>query len=326
MRRRNNRYALVSALGLYSRRDALMMGLAACTVPAWSAAAVQDPRPWVTEEVAPGIHIRRGVDEDLSASNDDAIANIGFVIGREAVAVTDAGGSLNDGRRLRASIRQATELPIRYVLMSHVHPDHVFGAGAFSADQPVYVGHAGLPHALALRWEYYRARTEAILGKDTVGALVLPTMLVHDRAQIDLGGRALELTAHGIAHTDSDLTAFDPHTGTLIASDLLFVRRVPSLDGSLKGWLRELALLKSVAAKRAVPGHGPTSVDWPRGCHDLERYLGALLRETRAAIAKGQDIDAAVKTVGQSERGRWALFDDYNGHNVIQAFKELEWE
>jgi len=302
------------------------MGLAACTVPAWPAAVVQDPRPWVTAEVAPGIHIRRGVDEDVSASNDDAIANIGFVIGREAVAVTDAGGSLNDGRRLRASIRQATELPIRYVLMSHVHPDHVFGAGAFSADHPIYVGHAGLPRALSLRWEYYRTRTEAILGKDTVGALVMPTMLVRDQAQIDLGGRALELTAHGIAHTDSDLTAFDRQTGTLIASDLLFVRRVPSLDGSLKGWLKELALLKSVAAKRAVPGHGPTSVEWPLGCRDLERYLGVLLRETRAAIARGQDIDAAVKTVGLSERGRWALFEDYNGHNVIQAFKELEWE
>jgi quinoprotein relay system zinc metallohydrolase 2 len=210
--------------------------------------------------------------------------------------------------------------------MSHVHPDHVFGAGAFSADHPIYVGHAGLPRALSLRWEYYRTRTEAILGKDTVGALVMPTMLVRDQAQIDLGGRALELTAHGIAHTDSDLTAFDRQTGTLIASDLLFVRRVPSLDGSLKGWLKELALLKSVAAKRAVPGHGPTSVEWPLGCRDLERYLGVLLRETRAAIARGQDIDAAVKTVGLSERGRWALFEDYNGHNVIQAFKELEWE
>jgi quinoprotein relay system zinc metallohydrolase 2 len=316
----------VSAPGLYSRRDALMMGLAACTVPAWPADAAQDARPWVTEEVAPGIHIRRGVDEDVSATNDDAIANIGFVIGREAVAVTDAGGSLNDGRRLRASIRQATGLPVRYVLMSHVHPDHVFGAGAFSADHPTYVGHAGLPRALSLRWEYYRARTEAILGKDTVGALVLPTMLVRDQAQIDLGGRVLQLTAHGIAHTDSDLSAFDRQTGTLIASDLLFVRRVPSLDGSLKGWLKELARLKSIAARRAVPGHGPTSVDWPLGCRDLERYLGVLLRETRAAIAKRRDIDAAVKTVGLSERGRWALFDDYNGHNVIQAFKELEWE
>jgi quinoprotein relay system zinc metallohydrolase 2 len=292
-----------------------------------SAVRAQAPlRPWATDEVAPGIHIRRGVDEDVTAKNDDAIANIGFVIGRDAVAVTDAGGSLNDGRRLRESIRQTTPLPIRYVLMSHVHPDHVFGAGAFGADRPVYVGHAGLPRALSLRWEYYRTRTEAILGKDTVGAVVMPSMLVQDRAQIDLGGRVLELTAHGIAHTDSDLSALDRQTGTLIAADLLFVRRVPSLDGSLKGWLKELAVLKNVAAKRAVPGHGPTSVDWPLGCHDLERYLGILLRETRAAIKQGRDIDTAVKTVGLSERGRWALFEDYNGHNVIQAFKELEWE
>jgi len=303
-----------------------MMGLAAGCLPHWTCAASQPSHPWTIDEVAPGIHIRRGLDEDVTASNDDAIANIGFIIGREAVAVTDSGGSLNDGRRLRESIRQATALPIRYVLMSHVHPDHVFGAGAFRADLPVYVGHAGLPHALSLRWDYYRTRTEAILGKDTVGAAVIPTMLVRDRAQIDLGGRVVDLTAHGIAHTDSDLSAFDRKTGTLIAADLLFVRRVPSLDGSLKGWLKELQLLKSVAAKRAVPGHGPTSVDWPSGCRDLERYLQVLLRETRAAIAQGRDIDAAVKTVGLSERTRWALFDDYNGHNVIQAFKEVEWE
>jgi quinoprotein relay system zinc metallohydrolase 2 len=317
----------VSAYAPLSRRDALMRGFATCCVPAWVAAVPRVViRPWATEEVAPGIHIRRGVDEDASASNDDAIANIGFIVGRDAVAVTDPGGSLSDGRRLRESIRLATQLPIRYVLMSHVHPDHVFGAGAFRADDPVYVGHAGLPRALSLRWEYYRTRTEAILGKDTVGAVVMPAMLVHDHAKIDLGARVLDLSAHGIAHTDSDLTVLDRQTGTLIASDLLFVRRVPSLDGSLKGWLKELALLKGVAAQRAVPGHGPTSVDWPLGCRDLERYLGVLLRETRAAIAKGLDIEAAVKTVGQSERARWALFDDYNGHNVIQAFKELEWE
>jgi quinoprotein relay system zinc metallohydrolase 2 len=309
-----------------SRREALVMGLAACCLPAAAAGAPELLRPWATEEVAPGIHIRRGVDADVTAANDNAIANIGFIVGGDAVAVTDAGGSLRDGRRLRASIREATPLPIRYVLMSHVHPDHVFGAGAFSADRPIFVGHAALPRALTLRWEYYRARTEALLGPDTVGAAVMPTMLVRDHAQIDLGGRVLELTAHGIAHTDGDLSVLDRRTGTLIASDLLFVRRVPSLDGSLKGWLKELGILKNLAATRAVPGHGPTSVDWPVGCRDLERYLGVLLRETRAAIAKGRDIDAAVRTVGLSERARWVLFDDYNGHNVIQAFKELEWE
>jgi glyoxylase-like metal-dependent hydrolase (beta-lactamase superfamily II) len=150
-------------------------------------------------------------------------------------------------------------------------------------------------------------------------------MLVKDQSEIDLGGRILEVTAHGIAHTDCDLTVLDRQTGTLLLSDLLFVERVPSLDGSLKGWLSELAELKSVAAKRAVPGHGPTGVDWPSASRDLERYLGTLQRETRQAIAKGVDIGRAAQTVALSERNKWKLFDDYNGHNVTRAYKELEW-
>ncbi len=95
--------------------------------------------------------------------------------------------------------------------------------------------------------------------------------MVNDHAEIDLGGRVLALTAHGIAHTDCDLSVFDLSTGTLLPADLLFVQRVPSLDGSLKGWLKELETLRKVPARRAVPGHGPTSVDWPKGASDLER-------------------------------------------------------
>jgi glyoxylase-like metal-dependent hydrolase (beta-lactamase superfamily II) len=118
----------------------------------------------------------------------------------------------------------------------------------------------------------------------------------------------------------------DRQTGTLLLSDLLFVQRVPSLDGSLKGWLAELAKLKNVGATRAVPGHGPTSVDWPAASRGLERYLDTLQRETRQAIDKGVDIDQAAKTVALSERDKWTLFDDYNGHNVTRAYKELEWD
>jgi glyoxylase-like metal-dependent hydrolase (beta-lactamase superfamily II) len=122
------------------------------------------------------------------------------------------------------------------------------------------------------------------------------------------------------------LTALDAQTGTLLAGDLLFVRRIPSLDGSLRGWLALLTALKAEPARRAVPGHGPTGVDWPGGSADLERYLSLLLRETRDAIRKGIPIEEAVNVVGRSERDRWALFDDYHGGNVTQAFKELEWE
>jgi quinoprotein relay system zinc metallohydrolase 2 len=312
-----------------SRRSWLLGAAYACCfaslAPPKTPAAESSPPPFPTEEVAPGIHFRRGIDEDATKSNNGAIANIGFIVGHEAVAVMDPGGSLVDGQRLRATIRKATNLPIRFVVMSHVHPDHIFGAGAFAADEPQFVGHAFLPNALAQRGEYYRSRLDRILGPGKAGLVITPTMLVKDQAEIDLGGRILQITAHGAAHTDCDLTVLDRQTRTLLLSDLLFVERVPSLDGSLKGWLAELAELKSVPATRAVPGHGPTGVDWPEASRDLERYLGTLQRETRQAIAHGVDIRQAAETVARSERKKWKLFDDYNGHNVTRAYKELEW-
>src|SRR5690606_17824966 len=113
--------------------------------------------------------------------------------------------------------------------LSHVHPDHIFGAGAFLRDEPELIGHENLPNALAQRGEYYRERLEKLLGSGNAGPVVAPTRVVSGRTEIDLGDRPLTLTAHPLAHTDSDLTVFDVRTGTLLASDLLFVRRVPSL-------------------------------------------------------------------------------------------------
>jgi quinoprotein relay system zinc metallohydrolase 2 len=308
-----------------SRREALIAGAGMlCSLAATRSGA--SLRALVTEEVAPGIHIRRGVDEDASAANGDAIANIGFIVGRNAVAVFDPGGSLDDGQRLRARIREVTQLPIRFVVLSHVHPDHIFGAGAFEQDRPEFIGHARLPNALAQRGEYYQRGLESVLGKGKAGPVVVPTRLIVDRGQFDLGDRLLLLTAHPVAHSDCDLSVFDPSSATLLAADLLFVERVPSLDGRLKGWQSALTSLKAVAASRAVPGHGPVSVNWPSGARDLDRYLDVLLRETRAAVKAGKEISDAVASVGMSERGKWKLFDDYQGHNVTQAFKEVEWE
>jgi hypothetical protein len=67
-------------------------------------------------------------------------------------------------------------------------------------------------------------------------------------------------------------------------------------------------------------------VDWPSACAPIARYLTALERDTRRAITEGTGIGAAVNTIAASERGEWKLFDDYNGRNAAEAYKELEWE
>jgi quinoprotein relay system zinc metallohydrolase 2 len=307
-----------------TRRQALFGGFCLCCLPRAANAASADPCG--VEEVAEGIFVRRGADEDATQANADAIANIGFIVGRGGVLVTDPGGSFADGARLRAAIANTTSLPVKYVVMSHVHPDHVFGAAAFLPDNPVFAGHARLKEALEQRGKYYRGKLRELLGPEAAGTVILQQMEICNFAEIDLGDRIIEARAHGPAHTVSDLTLFDQKTGTLLPADLLFAGRVPSLDGSLFGWRKTLDELTQHRAGRAVPGHGPAAVDWPAGSAPRQRYLAVLERETREAIAAGVSIETAMKSVAASERTEWKLFDEYNARNVGEAYKELEWE
>jgi quinoprotein relay system zinc metallohydrolase 2 len=316
----------MSDLDSSTRRKIMFSGLCLCCLPALPRRTNAASDVLSTEEIADGIHIRRGIDEDATPANEDAIANVGFIIGRDGVLVTDPGGSLADGARLRAAILQKTQKPIKYVVLSHVHPDHVFGAGAFRGDDPIFVGHARLARELASRGEYYRNALAALYGAERAGPIVMPNVEVADQASFDLGGRNIIVTAHKTAHTSCDLSLFDMKTATLFPADLLFVTRVPSLDGSLRGWLDTLAALKEKSAERAVPGHGPVSVAWPAGAADLERYLNVLAQETRHAVDAGIGLERASTTLALSERQKWLLFDAYNSRNVIEAYKEMEWQ
>ncbi|AWN36382.1 quinoprotein relay system zinc metallohydrolase 2 [Methylobacterium radiodurans] len=307
-----------------SRREALATafgGFCLCCLPGRVRAEAL-----VLEEVGPGVFVRRGPNTEAAPGNADAIANTGFIIGRDGVLVTESGGSLADGQWLRGEIRKRTDKPIRHVVMTHVHPDHCFGAAAFTEDKPSFIGHHALRAALEARGEYYRKRLEEVLGADKAGTVVYPTLAVTDSAQIDLGDRTLRVTAHPTAHTTCDLSMTDTGSGLLFTGDLLSVGRIPSLDGNLNGWLKEIERLKASGAAQAVPGHGPVRVDLVPALADLARYLGTLREETRKAIAADLSIEKAVATVAQSERGKWDLFDDYNARNVTVAYKELEWE
>ena len=313
------------AVGLrWTRRDALGVGFSAfcaCCAPRLGRASGDTMR-----EIAPGVFMRRGVDQDATADNGDAIANIGFIVGGDSVLVTESGGSLADGRWLRAQIKATTDKPIRHVVISHVHPDHVFGAGAFLEDEPSFIGHAKLPEALRQRADFYRKGLADIIGTDAVGPVVMPTKTIADTGAVDLGDRPIRFKAHGPAHTTCDLSMVDEASGVLLPADLLFVGRVPSLDGSLLGWLKELDGLKAMGARKAVPGHGPVLVDFGAAADALRGYLVCLRDGVRAEIKANGTIEAAVGTVARSQASQWTLFADYNGRNVTEAYKELEWE
>ncbi len=308
-------------IGRLTRRDVVFGGACLCCLPSPGRAEA-----FAIEEVAPAIFMRRGVDLEASSDNLDAIANIGFIVGADAVLVTDSGGSLADGVRLRKAIREKTAKPIKYVVLSHVHPDHVFGAGAFLDDAPAFIGHAKLGPALAARGDFYRQRQIALLGEANVGPVVMPTRIVAARDEIDLGGRVVSFQAHKPAHTTSDLSLFDRASGLFLPADLLFVGRMPSLDGSLTGWIAELETLQAQGLGKTVPGHGPLTVDFSAASVKLLRYLKLLRDGVRAEIDRNGTIERALETVALSEKNRWSLFDEYHRRNVTEAYRELEWQ
>jgi quinoprotein relay system zinc metallohydrolase 2 len=283
--------------------------------------------PLSVQEIAPGVFVHQGVHEEATAQNAGGIANIGFVVGDAAVAVIDSGGSPAEGKALLLAIRRVTDLPIRYVINTHFHPDHVMGNSAFVGPDTIFVGHANLPRGLEMRRDTYLANLEVALGPGAAEhAIVLPGHVVTAEEIIDLGHRRLDLRAYPPAHTDSDLIVLDESSKTLFAGDLVFLDRIPAVDGSILGWLQAIERLRAVAAQRVVPGHGPVMAAWPDALSDEERYLRLIVNETRQILAEGGSLQNATERVGQSERGRWQLFDSYNARNVTAAYTELEWE
>lgn len=278
-------------------------------------------------EVARGIYVHQGKPELPDPVNHGAIANIGFIVGDRCVAVIDTGGNPDEGLALKQAIQKITSKPVCYVINTHVHPDHIYGNIAFKMPGVQFIGHKNLARAMAARGQFYLERAPEQISVDLKPENIIPPdKAVNKHMKIDLGGRELMLTAHNSAHTDNDLTVFDPNTETLWMADLLFIDHLPVIDGSLVGWVKEIRSLEKRAFKVVIPGHGPIVRDWPKSLQPEKRYLETLLTDIRAMIKSGKFIEEAIETVGYRFKDEWLLFDQFHRKNVTAAFAELEWE
>ncbi|TGN62444.1 quinoprotein relay system zinc metallohydrolase 2 [Paracoccus liaowanqingii] len=281
--------------------------------------------------VAPGVYVHFGTPRQMEETPDGRIANLGVVIGQGGVAVIDAGVSRAEGQALHVAIRRLTDLPIRHLILTHMHPDHVLGAEVMAEAGAEITAHHALPLSLQARaGSYLQSLQDLYPAAEWIGTrIVLPDRLVEDRDRIDLGDRHLDLRAWPAAHTDSDLTVHDSATGVLFTGDLIFRDLTPVVDGSLQGWLDWMADDPAAGATLVVPGHGPAATSWPEAVDPQQDFLTALAAQTRDAIAAGLALSQAVPVIAEALQPYGTFWNSYPAtvaRNATAAYKELEWE
>ena len=172
---------------------------------------------------------------------------------------------------------------------------------------------------------YDRAKVDAS-WHDCGDILAVIDRLVDTDLTLDLGNRPLTLHAWPTAHTDCDLTVYDQKTSTLWTGDLLFIERLPALDGNLVGWIDAVDRLAGQRVKRAVPGHGPPTAHPAEALARERGYLESLLEGVRRELSAGESLQDAMLHVGAGEKSGWLLWEEVHPRNVARAYQELEWE
>lgn len=236
-------------------------------------------------EVAPDTWVIEGGTGNFNRDNGGDIVNVAFVITDEGVVVIDTGPSRLYGEALRRLIESKTSQPIRYVLITHHHPDHAFGSQAFDPDT-LYMLEAGRQR-LQAEGEAFSDNMYRMVGDWMRGTQVVIPGNTLQPGILDVGNhrfQVLELTGH----TGSDMVLLDETTGVLFASDMVFYNRALTTPQSpgLMIWAGELARLEALPYTIVVPGHGPVVSD-DSAFRQMSDYLGWLYQTMSMAASQG---------------------------------------
>ncbi|GAA1963813.1 MBL fold metallo-hydrolase [Catenulispora subtropica] len=277
------------------------------------------------KETAEGVFTRRFEPVNITVT---------AVLGGEGVLVADTRCSVQEGKELRAELAELTPLPVRWVVNTHTHFDHMWGNAAF--DVPLMVppaefwGHRNIPAFDPegpgfLKTREYLIREGGPEWKAKVDELVVrtPDHLVTASHALDLGGRTIELLHPGRGHTDNDLVLWLPDAALLIGGDLVEQSGPPAFgaDSFPLDWPATLAALSALTTEATtyVPGHGD-----PAGrafLRDMQEYVTAVAEQIRALHADGVPVERAV------EAGSWPIADSSHfADAVVRGYAQLSGE
>jgi glyoxylase-like metal-dependent hydrolase (beta-lactamase superfamily II) len=279
--------------------------------------------------VAPDIWFVQGQAAMGSAANRNFISNAAFVVTGAGVVVIDALGSPTLATELIAEIRRVTTQPIRYVIVTHYHADHIYGLQAFKAAGATIVAHrAGREY---LDSDTSRLRLDASRQDlfpwidETTRVVAADRWLDAPETRLRVGAYDFRIRHVGPAHTSEDLVVFVPRRGVLFAGDLVFQGRIPFIgQADSRQWIASLTHLLDFKARLVVPGHGPVSTD-PAADLNLTRDYLVYLRKTMGDAARElEPFDEAYAKTDWSRFARLPLFQAVNRMNAYNTYLLME--
>jgi len=270
-----------------------------------------------------------------SSANQNFISNAAFVITPDGVLVIDALGSPPLAERLLALIREKTAQPVRYVVVTHCHADHIYGLQVFKATGARIVAHVGCRDYLAsdnARLRLQASRQDLFPWVDENTRLVTPDLWLgeggrNDDLVLNLGSRQFRLRHVGPAHTVEDLVMYDPATGVLFAGDIVFRGRIPFVgQADSRRWIAALDRMLELRPTLLVTGHGPLSRQPADDLQLTRDYLNYLRQAMGDAARNLEPFDEAYARTDWSRYASLPLFAAANRMNAYNTYLLMEQE
>lgn len=285
-------------------------------------AACQVPTPFSLQDLGSGAWAAI----DNSAKPDIAGSNAGFVIGPEAVLVVDTFESSTAAQKMLEAIREKTHLPVRYVVNTHYHLDHVAGNAVFAQSGATVMAQDNVRSWI--RTENLKFFSEKITPKQRkwVDDLYLPDVTYAQGAAAYIGINRGEVLRVMPGHTGGDTIIYDPQANVVFCGDLFWNHALPNLiDASTDAWVQTLnVLLHDYPSATFVPGHGEKVGDASdvRAFRDYLVFLRLAVSRAQADGARSATVLKVVLPQVRESYGKWAFFD-FAGPGIQQTDEEL---
>ena len=266
----------------------------------------------------------------IATDNEGFISNAGFVVTDDGVVVFDSLGTPSLADTLVRKIRAITSQPIKKVVVSHFHADHIYGLQVFEELGAEIIAPYGAQkyigsEAAASRLEERQFSLEPWVNEET--RLVLPDTTVSKSTVFTLGGLTFTINYMGKAHSDGDLTMLVEPDKVLFSGDIIFQERIPFVGSAdSKKWLDTLTKLETEGLTALVPGHGPASKDPKNTIALTRRYLAHLREVMGAGIEDLTPFDEVYADADWSEFEDLPAFEEGNRINAYQVYLSMEAE